>query len=125
MSQAVKYVNDIYGSAISAGSSESAIATNSWVRSRCRPTFHENDGRLEVIANVRMPRGNTPEALRDEIEKHKRVGRGQARHRRDPEQDNWMAHDPTGHGSTLLNIFGDTTGLPASRFPPQAAPPPS
>ncbi len=74
------------------------------------------DGKLEVTTNVRMPRGKTPEQLRTEVEQ--RITRWSAAAKvpltLQYTQGNWMARDPKGAWlSTLLNIFGDTTGLDA------------
>ena len=78
------------------------------------------DGQLDVTTNVRMPRGNTPDGLKKAIAariegwaKDKGI-RLQVAH----EQGDWMARDPKGAWlSTLLNIFGDTTGLEARPVP--------
>ncbi|MDR0226782.1 MAG: dipeptidase [Burkholderiaceae bacterium] len=78
------------------------------------------DSKLEVTTNVRMPRGKSPEQLRAEVEQ--RITRWSevakvplALHYT---QGNWMARDPQGAWlSTLLNIFGDTTGLDAKPVP--------
>ncbi len=81
------------------------------------PTLIKVDGNeLGVTANVRMPRGNTPDALKDALAK--RIN-GWAQKSEVPltlthTQGNWMARDPKGAWlGTLLNIFGDTTGLEA------------
>ena len=78
------------------------------------------DGKLEVTTNVRMPRGKTPEQLRTEVEQ--RITRWSAAAKvpltLQYTQGNWMARDPKGAWlSTLLNIFGDTTGLDAKPVP--------
>jgi len=82
--------------------------------------IRERGRQLEVITNVRMPRGSTPEALREKIAKRIR-GWAATSHvtvEIDHEQGNWMARDPKGAWlSTLLNIFGDTTGLEAKPVP--------
>ena len=78
------------------------------------------DGMLDITTNVRMPRGKTPEQLQAE------VAQGIARWSAAAQvpvavqysQGNWMARDPKGAWlSTLLNIFGDTTGLDAQPVP--------
>ena len=73
-------------------------------------------GRVEVKANVRMPRGSTPEALTqvttDKVKAW--AATRQLQVQVDHQQGNWMARDPKGAWlSTLLNVFGDTTGLDA------------
>ncbi|WFF81886.1 dipeptidase [Delftia tsuruhatensis] len=78
------------------------------------------DGKLEVTTNVRMPRGKTPEQLRTEVEQ--RITRWSEAAKvpltLQYTQGNWMARDPKGAWlSTLLNIFGDTTGLDAKPVP--------
>jgi acetylornithine deacetylase/succinyl-diaminopimelate desuccinylase-like protein len=81
------------------------------------PTLiRERDGRLEVTANVRMPRGNTPDALTRAVSG--KINAWAAANHVVLEirynQGDWMARDPKGAWlSTLLNIFGDTTGLEA------------
>ena len=67
-----------------------------------------------------MPRGNTPDklsaAVRDRIEGW--AAANQAKVEVDYQQGDWMARDPKGAWlATLLNIFGDTTGLEARPVP--------
>ena len=80
----------------------------------------DKNGRVEVTANVRMPRGKTPDALRGEIA-GKINAWATANHvalEINHDQGNWMARDPKGAWlSTLLNIYGDTTGLDAKPVP--------
>jgi predicted dipeptidase len=78
--------------------------------------IREKDGRLEVTANVRMPRGNTPETLTRAVTAKVKgwAATKQVELEIDYQQDAWMARDPKGAWlSTLLSIFGDTTGLEA------------
>ncbi|MBT2326612.1 dipeptidase [Variovorax paradoxus] len=80
----------------------------------------EKDGKLEVTANVRMPRGSTPEKLKQAITARIDgwAAANQAKVEIDYQQGDWMARDPKGAWlSTLLNIFGDTTGLEARPVP--------
>ena len=82
--------------------------------------IREKDGRLEVTANVRMPRGRTPEQLTRAISEKVDgwAAAKQAKVEVDYQQGDWMARDPKGAWlSTLLNIFGDTTGLEAKPVP--------
>ena len=74
------------------------------------------DGRVDVTANVRMPRGSTPDDLKKALTA--KIGAWMASSGTDAvvqyDQGNWMARDPGGAWlSTLLNIYGDTTGLEA------------
>ncbi|CAB5718317.1 Beta-Ala-Xaa dipeptidase [Delftia tsuruhatensis] len=74
------------------------------------------DGKLEVTTNVRMPRGKTPEQLQAEVQQ--RITRWSEAAKvplsLQYTQGHWMARDPKGAWlATLLNIFGDTTGLDA------------
>lgn len=80
----------------------------------------DKNGRVEVTVNVRMPRGKTPEALRgeiaDKINAWANASRIAVEIRHD--QGNWMARDPKGAWlATLLNIYGETTGLDARPVP--------
>jgi predicted dipeptidase len=71
---------------------------------------------VEVITNVRMPRGSTPEALSGKAVQriYKWAASTGSTVEIKYDQGNWMARDPKGAWlSTLLNIFGDTTGLEA------------
>ncbi|WP_230427100.1 dipeptidase [Cupriavidus yeoncheonensis] len=71
---------------------------------------------LEVTTNVRMPRGSTPEALSGKAAQriYKWAASTGSTVEIKHDQGNWMARDPKGAWlSTLLNIFGDTTGLEA------------
>ncbi|MEJ8848707.1 dipeptidase [Variovorax rhizosphaerae] len=82
--------------------------------------IRESDGKLEVTTNVRMPRGRTPEELQKAVTA--KVDAWAASHAAkitiDYNQGEWMARDPKGAWlSTLLNIFGDTTGLEAKPVP--------
>ena len=82
--------------------------------------IRERDGKLEVTANVRMPRGNTPEALTKTLTAKidEWAAASKVRLEVSYDQGNWMARDPKGVWlSTLLNIFGDTTGLEAKPVP--------
>jgi acetylornithine deacetylase/succinyl-diaminopimelate desuccinylase-like protein len=76
--------------------------------------------KLEVTANVRMPRGRSPDELKAAVTA--KVEAWSAANRVKLElshnQGNWMARDPKGAWlSTLLNIFGDTTGQEAKPVP--------
>ncbi|WP_179106818.1 dipeptidase [Variovorax sp. KK3] len=82
--------------------------------------IREKDGKLEVTANVRMPRGNTPAELTSSINGKIKAwaAANQVAVDIDYQQGDWMARDPKGAWlSTLLNIYGDTTGLEAKPVP--------
>ncbi|MFS2166751.1 dipeptidase [Variovorax sp. Varisp62] len=79
-----------------------------------------NDGRLEVTVNVRMPRGRTPDELKAQVTSKVNAWASANNVKLDVvyDQGNWMARDPKGAWlSTLLNIYGDTTGLEAKPVP--------
>lgn len=76
----------------------------------------EKDGMVDVLVNVRMPRGRTPETLvhSTKVKINDWAAQASVPVIIDHQQGNWMARDPKGAWlSTLLNTFGDTTGLPA------------
>ena len=85
------------------------------------PTLiRERDGKLEVTANVRMPRGSTPDALRASIAKRIQAWAASTHTALeiDHVQGDWMARDPKGAWlATLLSVYGDTTGLEAKPVP--------
>jgi predicted dipeptidase len=119
--KAVKYLNDLYGTGylgenMGVGYSDDFMGPLTMSPNLIR----ERGQQLEVITNVRMPRGSTPEALRDRIARRIH-GWAADRHvtvEIDHAQGNWMARDPGGAWlATLLNIFGDTTGLEAKPVP--------
>ena len=119
--RAIRYINDLYGigylgEKMGVGYGDEFMGPLTMSPNLIR----EKDGRLEVTANVRMPRGNTPEKLaasvRDRIEGW--AASSQAKVQVDYQQGDWMARDPKGAWlATLLNIFGDTTGLEARPVP--------
>ena len=79
-------------------------------------TIVAKDGQVEVTANVRMPRGNTPEVLTQVTTSKVKAWAAtrQLEVQVNHQQGAWMARDPKGAWlSTLLNVFGDTTGLEA------------
>jgi predicted dipeptidase len=74
------------------------------------------DGRLVVSVNTRMPRGRTPEELKAQVTAKidDWAAANKAKVEIKYDQGNWMARDPSGQWlTTLLNIYGDTTGLEA------------
>ena len=115
--QASRYIVDIFGLDYLGNKMGLAYADPFMGPLTASPTLiRENAGKVEVTANVRMPRGNTPEAVSAATQSKVRawgVEKGVAVEVAHT-QGNWMARDPKGAWlATLLNIFGDTTGLPA------------
>jgi len=115
--RAARYISDLYGvgylgEKMSLGYSDPFMGPLTLSPNQVR----EQGGFVEVTTNVRMPRGSSPDALSGKIAQriykwatatHTTV---EIKH----DQGNWMARDPKGAWlSTLLNIFGDTTGLEA------------
>ncbi|KQP18167.1 dipeptidase [Pseudorhodoferax sp. Leaf267] len=115
--QLTRYVVDLFGLDYLGNAMGLAYADAFMGPLTASPTLiRENAGKVEITANVRMPRGNTPEALSAATQARVRAWGAAAgipvevAHT----QGNWMARDPKGAWlATLLNIFGDTTGLPA------------
>ncbi|SOY63986.1 peptidase; putative AMINOACYL-HISTIDINE DIPEPTIDASE (CARNOSINASE) (XAA-HIS DIPEPTIDASE) PROTEIN; signal [Cupriavidus taiwanensis] len=113
---AVRYLNDLYGLDYLGNRMDVAYRDPFMGPLTMSPTLVRERGEyVDVVTNVRMPRGRTPEELGGKITK--RIFGWAATH--GPveikyDQGNWMARDPKGAWlSTLLNIFGDTTGLEA------------
>jgi predicted dipeptidase len=119
--RAIRYINDLYGTGYLGEKMGVGYGDEFMGPLTMSPNLiREKDGRLEVTANVRMPRGNTPDklsaAVRDRIEGW--AAANQAKVEVDYQQGDWMARDPKGAWlATLLNIFGDTTGLEARPVP--------
>jgi len=79
-----------------------------------------SDGRLEMTTNVRMPRGRTPDELKAQVaaKVDAWAAANQVKLEVNHDQGNWMARDPKGAWlSTLLDIYGSTTGLEAKPVP--------
>lgn len=118
---AVRYLTDLYGTDYLGKTLGVAYKDDFMGPLTVSPNvIGDKDGRVEVVANVRMPRGKTPDALRGEIA-GKINAWANANHvalEINHDQGNWMARDPKGAWlSTLLNIYGDTTGLEAKPVP--------
>lgn len=115
--QASRYIVDVFGLDYLGNKMGLAYADPFMGPLTMSPTLiRENAGKVEVTANVRMPRGNTPEAVSAATQAKVRDWAASQKLSVDVAhtQGNWMARDPKGAWlSTLLNIFGDTTGLPA------------
>lgn len=119
--RAIKYLGDLYGTGylgekMGLGYRDDFMGPLTFSPNLIR----EKDGKLEVTANVRMPRGSTPDDLKKAVTARIEAwaAANQARLEISYDQGDWMARDPKGAWlSTLLNIFGDTTGLEAKPVP--------
>ena len=120
-SNAVRYINGVYGLDYFGKGLGLAYADDFMGPLTISPNFIKAaNGQLEVTANARMPRGKSPDQLKAEVEKGIANWSATAKVpvKIDYTQGNWMARDPKGAWlSTLLNIFGDTTGLDAKPVP--------
>lgn len=119
--RATRYLTDLYGTGYLGEKLEVGYRDDFMGPLTVSPTLiRERNGKLEVTANVRMPRGSTPDALRAKIAERIQ-GWSAANHvalEIQHDQGDWMARDPSGAWlSTLLNIYGDTTGLEARPVP--------
>ncbi|MCL9846210.1 dipeptidase [Ralstonia solanacearum] len=118
---AVRYLTDLYGTDYLGNPMGVAYQDDFMGPLTLSPNvIGDKNGRVEVTVNVRMPRGKTPEALRseiaDKINAWANASRIAVEIRHD--QGNWMARDPKGTWlATLLNIYGETTGLDARPVP--------
>jgi len=119
--KSVKYLNDLYGTDYLGEKMSVSYKDDFMGPLTMSPNLiRETDGRLEVTANVRMPRGNTPERLTQAItgKVNAWATANKVKVDIDYQQGDWMARDTKGAWlSTLLNIFGDTTGLEATAVP--------
>jgi len=120
-SEAVRYINGVFGMDYFGKGLNVAYADDFMGPLTISPNLIKpGNGQLEVTANARMPRGKSPEQLKAEVEKGIANWSAAAKVpvKIDYSQGNWMARDPKGAWlSTLLNIFGDTTGLDAKPVP--------
>ncbi|MBB1634361.1 dipeptidase [Cupriavidus sp. UME77] len=119
--RAAKYLDDLYGTGYLGEKMGVAYKDDFMGPLTLSPNLvQEKNGQLEVTTNVRMPRGNTPQALSKAVA-DKINAWADANHATvtiSHDQGDWMARDPKGAWlSTLLNIFGDTTGLEAKPVP--------
>ncbi|WP_440531846.1 dipeptidase [Variovorax sp. YR566] len=116
--KAVKYVDALYGTGylgekIGLGYRDDFMGPLTFSPNLIRTGA---DGRVVVAVNTRMPRGRTPEELKTQVTA--KINDWAAANKATVEikydQGNWMARDPSGQWlTTLLNIYGDTTGLEA------------
>nr|WP_315234937.1 dipeptidase [uncultured Albidiferax sp.] len=119
--RAVQYLGDLYGTGylgekMGLGYRDDFMGPLTFSPNLIR----EKDGKLEVTANVRMPRGRTPAELTVAVTAKVNAWSSaqQAPLEVSYDQGDWMARDPKGAWlATLLNIFGDTTGLEAKPVP--------
>jgi len=118
---AIRYLSDLYGTDYLGDKLGVAYRDDFMGPLTISPTLiRERNGKLEVTANVRMPRGSTPDALRTKIAERIQGWAGSTHTALEiqHEQGDWMARDPRGAWlATLLNIYGDTTGLEAKPVP--------
>lgn len=118
---AVKYIADLYGVDYLGRTMGLAYSDDFMGPLTMSPNLiREKDGKVDVLVNVRMPRGNTPEALSQATTARVKAWGTQAGVdvEVDHPQGNWMARDPKGAWlGALLNTFGDTTGLEAKPVP--------
>lgn len=119
--QAVRYLTDLYGTDYLGRTMGLAYSDDVMGPLTMSPNLiREKDGKVDVLVNVRMPRGSTPEALTQATSAKIKAWGAQAgvAVEVDHQQGNWMARDPKGAWlATLLNTFGDTTGLEAKPVP--------
>lgn len=119
--QAVRYLTDLYGTDYLGRTMGLAYSDDFMGPLTMSPNLiREKDGKVDVLVNVRMPRGSTPEALTQATSAKIKAWGAQAgvAVEVDHQQGNWMARDPKGAWlATLLSTFGDTTGLEAKPVP--------
>ncbi|RZT39478.1 dipeptidase [Cupriavidus agavae] len=118
---AIRYLTDLYGTGYLGEKLEVGYRDDFMGPLTISPTLiRERNGKLEVTANVRMPRGSTPDALRAKIAARVQAWAASTHTTLEIQHDqgDWMARDPKGAWlSTLLNVYGDTTGLEAKPVP--------
>ncbi|CAG9167538.1 Succinyl-diaminopimelate desuccinylase [Cupriavidus laharis] len=115
--RAARYIGDLYGVGYLGEKMGLAYRDPFMGPLTMSPTQIREQGEfVEVTTNVRMPRGSTPEALSGKAVQriYKWAASTGSTVEIKYDQGNWMARDPKGAWlATLLNIFGDTTGLEA------------
>ena len=127
--KAIKYLNDLYGTdylgeKMGVGYEDDFMGPLTMSPNLIR----EKDGKLEVTANVRMPRGSTPEQLTRPSARRSTPGRPRTRPRSrstTSRATGWRA-TPRARGSRRCSTSSATPpAWKPSRCPPPAAPPPS
>ena len=119
--KAIRYLNDLYGTDYLGETMGVGYADEFMGPLTMSPTLvRESGDRLEVTANVRMPRGRTPDELKRAIVA--RIDAWEASNKIPLDitynQGDWMARDPKGAWlAALLDIFGGVTGLEAKPVP--------
>ncbi|GKS86091.1 dipeptidase [Acidovorax sp. SUPP1855] len=118
---AVRYIADLYGTDYLGRTMGLAYSDDFMGPLTMSPNLvREKDGKVDVLVNVRMPRGSTADVLTKATAARIQAWGAQAgvAVEVDHSQGEWMARDPKGAWlSTLLNTFGDTTGLEAKPVP--------
>ncbi|EJE48578.1 dipeptidase, putative [Acidovorax sp. CF316] len=118
---AVRYIAELYGTDYLGRTIGMAYSDDFMGPLTMSPNLvREKDGMVDVLVNVRMPRGMTPDALvhSGKVKINDWAAQASVPVIIDHQQGNWMARDPKGAWlSTLLNTFGDTTGLEAKPVP--------
>ena len=119
--KAIRYLNELYATDYLGVTMGLAYQDDFMGPLTLSPTMvRERDGKVEVTTNVRMPRGRTPEQLKEAVTAKVKAwaAANNVPAEIDYTQGEWTARDPKGAWlSTLLNIFGDTTGLDAKPVP--------
>jgi predicted dipeptidase len=121
--KAVKYIDALYGTGylgekLGLGYADDFMGPLTFSPNLVR--MGKDDRQLEVTVNVRMPRGRTPDELKAQVTSKIDAWASANGVKLEVayDQGNWMARDPKGAWlSTLLNIYGDTTGLEAKPVP--------
>ena len=128
--KAVKYLNDLYGTGYLGEKMGVGYADDFMGPLTMSPNLiRERDGKLEVTANVRMPRGSTPEALNKAVTgEDQRLGRGQPGQGQDRLRAGQLdGARPEGRVAVdaAQHLRRHHRASRPSRSPPPAAPPPS
>jgi len=115
--KAVAYIVDLYGIDYFGRQLDLAYGDDFMGPLTMSPTMvGEKSGKVEVTVNVRIPRGRSSKQMIDAVNAKVNAwaaARG-AKMEIDYRQGDWMARDPKGAWlTTLLNIFGDNTGMEA------------
>lgn len=112
---ASKYINELYGEDYTGKKMGVAYADDFMGPLTLAPTFTEIDAEkgARIAVNVRAPRGMSKEELKSALEEKLNAWKSSAAAQAsfDVETTDWMYRDPDGRWlTTLLDIYGDTTG---------------